>query len=161
MSPAAIPPEPDQRPHVNIYTDGACSPNPGTGGWGAVLMTGQARKELSGAEADSTNNRMELTAAIRALEALKKPCRVDLFTDSEYVKNAFTEGWLAKWELNGWKNATKKPVKNDDLWRELLELSQKHQITWHWVRGHASNPNNNRCDELAVAAREKLATRRS
>lgn len=146
------------RPHVHIYTDGACSPNPGIGGWGAILIsTSGKRKELSGAERQSTNNRMELTAAIRALEALTKPCRVDLYTDSEYVKNAFTAGWLAKWERNGWRNSAKDPVKNADLWRELLELSQKHQITWHWVRGHASNPNNNRCDELAVAAREQLA----
>lgn len=146
------------RPHVKIYTDGACDPNPGTGGWGAILISASGtKKELSGAQRDTTNNRMEITAAIRALEALKKPCIVDLYTDSEYLKNAFTQGWLAKWEVNGWRTSGKKPVKNEDLWREMLQLTSTHEVNWHWVRGHASNPLNNRCDELAVAAREKLA----
>ena len=154
---AALPGE-DLRPRVKIYTDGACSPNPGTGGWGAILVSaGGDKKELSGAESDSTNNRMEITAAIKALAALKKPCVVNLYTDSEYLKNAFTEGWLAKWQLNGWKTAARKPVKNDDLWREVLHLSTVHEVIWHWVRGHDSNPMNNRCDELAVSAREKHA----
>ena len=108
-----------EKPRVKVYTDGACSPNPGTGGWGAILVSdGGAKKELSGAEKDSTNNRMEITAAIKALEALKKPCIVDLYTDSEYLKNAFTEGWLVKWQRNGWKTSNKKAVKNEDLWRD-------------------------------------------
>lgn len=146
------------RPHVTIYTDGACDPNPGTGGWAAILVSpGGTQKQLVGAERNTTNNRMELTAVIRALEALKKPCIVDLYTDSQYVHHAFTQGWLANWQRNGWRTANRKPVLNDDLWRELLELTQKHEVIWHWVRGHAANPMNNRCDELAVAAREKLA----
>lgn len=152
----------DQRLHVQIYTDGACDPNPGTGGWAAILISPEsgAKKELVGAERETTNNRMELLAAIRALEALKQPCRVDLFTDSQYLRNAFNSGWLDNWQRNGWRTAQKKPVMNKDLWMELLELTQKHQVLWHWVRGHASNPLNNRCDELAVAAREKLARSR-
>ena len=116
-----------------------------------------ARKEISGAEAETTNNRMELTAAIRALETLKKPCVVELFTDSQYLRNAFTEGWLDKWQRNGWKSAGRKPVLNEDLWRRLLELGAVHEIHWHWVRGHADNEHNNRADQLAVAARESLA----
>jgi len=150
--------EQSSRPHVKIYTDGACDPNPGTGGWAAILISANgAKKEISGAERNTTNNRMELTAAIRALTALKKPCVVDLYTDSEYLKNAFTQGWLAKWQRNGWRTADRKPVKNDDLWQQLLHLTSVHEVKWHWVRGHASNPLNNRCDELAVLAREKLA----
>src|SRR5665647_2326033 len=131
------------RPHVKIYTDGACSPNPGTGGWWAILLSANgAKKELGGAEKDSTNNRMEITAAIKALEALKKPCIVDLYTDSEYLKNAFTEGWLDKWQRNGWKTSNRKAVKNEDLWREMLHLTNVHEVIWHWVRGHDSNPMN-------------------
>lgn len=118
------------------------------------------RKELSGAQRETTNNRMELTGAIEALKALKKPCNVKLYTDSEYVKNAFTAGWIENWQRNGWRTAGRKAVKNEDLWRELLALAQKHHVSWHWVRGHASNPNNNRCDELAVAARLRLAASR-
>ena len=146
-------------PQIRIYTDGACSPNPGTGGWGAILTSadGGTKKELSGSARETTNNRMEITAAIEALRALKKPCKVDLFTDSEYVKNAFTAGWLANWQRNGWRTASRKAVLNADLWRDLLELSQIHDVSWHWVRGHGSNPMNNRCDELAVAARMRLA----
>lgn len=149
------------KPHVTIFSDGACSPNPGLGGWGAVLLSEQfgARKEISGAEAETTNNRMELTAAIRALETLKRPCVVELFTDSQYVRNAFAEGWLDKWQRNGWKSAGRKPVLNEDLWRRLLELGAVHEIRWHWVRGHADNEHNNRADQLAVAARESLAAR--
>ena len=151
-------PDSPTKPRVHIYTDGACSPNPGTGGWGAILISADkgARKEFSGAQRDTTNNRMELTAAIEALKALKVPCQVELVTDSQYVMNGFTEGWLEKWQRNGWRTASKKPVVNVDLWRELLELTAKHETTWKWVRGHNANPMNNRCDELAVAARTKL-----
>jgi len=148
-------------PEVIIYCDGACSPNPGVGGWGAVLLTSAPkplRRELSGADPRSTNNRMELTAALRALEALKRPCRVTVFTDSTYVKNAFTEGWLDKWQRNGWKTKEKKPVLNDDLWKALLEICSRHQVDWQWVAGHSTNVENNRADALAVAAREALAT---
>jgi ribonuclease HI len=148
------------KPLVTIYCDGACSPNPGNGGWGAILLSERhrARREISGAEPGTTNNRMELTAAIRALEALKRPCSVDVFTDSQYVQSAFAEGWLAKWQQNGWKNAGRKAVSNEDLWRRLVVLSTNHEIRWHWVRGHAENKENNRADELAVAARERLAS---
>ena len=147
------------KPRVTIFCDGACSPNPGLGGWGAVLLSEKhgARKEISGAEAATTNNRMELTAAIRALESLKRPCVVELFTDSQYVRNAFAEGWLDKWQRNGWKSAGRKPVLNEDLWRRLIELGAVHEIRWNWVRGHADNEHNNRADQLAVAARESLA----
>ncbi len=129
------------------------------GGWGTVLISErhQARKEISGAEPSTTNNRMELTAAIKGLESLKQPCAVDVFTDSQYVRNAFAEGWLAKWQRNGWKSAGRKAVLNEDLWRRLIALSEVHDIKWHWVRGHADNEGNNRADQLAVAAREELA----
>ena len=144
---------------VIIYTDGACSPNPGIGGWGAVLISNQRnlRTELSGSEVDSTNNRMEMTAAIKALEALKKPCIVEIYTDSSYVKNAFEKNWLRNWQSNGWKSKGKKAVANKDLWLQLLELSQKHEVSWHWVKGHSGDAENNRCDELAVKARKDLA----
>ena len=144
---------------VRLYCDGACSPNPGNGGWGAVLISDchGARKELSGAEANTTNNRMELLAAIRGLEALKEPCQVELTTDSQYVHNAFTKGWLKKWKANGWRTVEKKPVQNEDLWRRLLELGEIHEVSWSWVRGHATDVENNRADALAVAARQKLA----
>ncbi len=152
-------PESSAPTRVAIYTDGACDPNPGTGGWAAILVAPgtTSRKEISGAQRNSTNNRMELTAAIEGLRALKKPCKVDLYTDSQYVHHAFVQGWLANWQRNGWRTAGRKPVLNDDLWRDLLELTQIHDVRWHWVRGHAANPMNNRCDELAVAARVKLA----
>lgn len=152
-----------EKPLVRIYTDGACSPNPGLGGWGAILISPdhpEKRKELSGAEADSTNNRMELTAAVMALKALTRPCRVELTTDSEYLQKGFTEGWLERWQRNGWKTSARKPVANADIWRELLALSRQHEISWHWVRGHEEDPLNNRCDELAVAARRQLARER-
>ena len=144
---------------VIIYTDGACSPNPGIGGWGAVLISNQLnlRTEISGSEVDSTNNRMEMTAAIKALEALKKPCIVEIYTDSSYVKNAFEKNWLRNWQSNGWKSKGKKAVANKDLWLQLLELSQKHEVSWHWVKGHSGDAENNRCDELAVKARKDLA----
>ena len=140
---------------VSIYTDGACSGNPGPGGWGAILRYGEIEKEIAGGEAMTTNNRMELTAAIRALAALKEPCAVDLYTDSQYLEKAINEGWLVSWKAKGW---TKKGgLKNAELWQELDALLQKHRVTLHWVKGHADNPYNNRCDALAVKEREKFA----
>ena len=139
---------------VSIYTDGACSGNPGPGGWGAILRYGAAEKEISGGEAMTTNNRMELTAAIRALEALKESCAVDLYTDSQYLEKAINEGWMKSWKAKGW---TKKGgLKNAELWQELDGLLHKHRVTLHWVKGHADNPYNNRCDALAVKEREKF-----
>lgn len=141
---------------VKIYTDGACSGNPGPGGWGVVLIYGKARKELSGGEPGTTNNRMELAAAIAGLSALKRPCEVDLYTDSQYLAKAFNEGWLAKWQNNGWRTSNKEPVSNQDLWQELLGLCEEHGINWRWVKGHAENAENNRCDELARAEIKKM-----
>ena len=141
---------------VTLYTDGACSGNPGPGGWGALLMYGDIKKELSGGEPDTTNNRMELTAAIEGLHALKYPCIVELYTDSAYLCNAFLNGWIWGWQKNNWKKADKKPVLNVDLWQELIDLSHKHTIHWHKVKGHADNEYNNRCDELARAAIDKV-----
>jgi ribonuclease HI len=152
-------PDSADKPTVLIYTDGACDPNPGTGGWAAILIhpdTG-VKTEITGGEKDSTNNRMELTAVIEALSRLKEPCIVTLVTDSEYVKNAFTQKWLVNWQKRGWKTADRKPVKNQDLWMKLVDLASQHHIEWKWVRGHAFDPHNNRCDELAVAARRKIA----
>lgn len=137
---------------VIIYTDGACSGNPGPGGWGCVLLYGEHRKEMSGGERETTNNRMELTAAIRALEALNTPCRVDLYSDSAYLVNAFEQDWLNNWVRRNWVKADKKPVENVDLWKRILELVSIHTVVFHKVKGHASNKENNRCDELAVAA---------
>jgi len=145
------------KPVVDIHCDGACSPNPGVGGWGAILSSNERKRELRGAELTTTNNRMELTAAIRALEALKLPCTVRLYTDSLYVMNAFKKGWLANWERNGWRTADKKPVSNVDLWQELHALTLQHEVQWNWVKGHSTNEGNNRADELAVLAREELA----
>lgn len=139
------------RPTVVIYTDGACSGNPGPGGWGAVLMSGAHRKEISGGEADTTNNRMELMAAIRALEALKRPSVVQLFTDSGYLRNGITS-WIRGWKRNGWRTAERKPVKNADLWQRLEQAGARHAIDWQWVRGHAGDRENERADELACAA---------
>ena len=136
---------------VAIYTDGACSGNPGPGGWGAVLLYGEHRREISGASADTTNNRMELTAAIRALEALKRPSDVALYTDSTYVKDGITR-WLPGWKAKGWRTASKSPVKNRDLWEALDALVQRHDVSWHWVRGHAGNAENERADTLAREA---------
>lgn len=137
---------------VTLYTDGACSGNPGPGGWGAVLLYGDHRKELSGGERETTNNRMELTAVIEGLRALKVPCCVEIYSDSAYTVNAFTEGWVRGWVKSGWKKADNKPVQNADLWQELLALTQVHSVTFHKVKGHADNALNNRCDELARAA---------
>jgi ribonuclease HI len=133
---------------VEIYTDGACSGNPGPGGWGAVLRYKGQEKELYGGEAATTNNRMELKAVIRALEALKRPSRVRLYTDSLYVQKGISQ-WIHSWKRKGWKTADKKPVKNEDLWRELDALAARHQVEWHWVKGHAGHPENERADALA------------
>ncbi|PTL79495.1 ribonuclease HI [Vitiosangium sp. GDMCC 1.1324] len=149
-------------PLVHIYCDGACSPNPGIGGWGSILISpahGNARRELSGAEPETTNNRMELTAALMALRALKAPCQVQLFTDSQYVRNAFEEKWLDKWQRTGWKTSSRQPVQNSDLWQALLEQARVHRVTWNWVRGHSGHEENERADALAVAARLELAAR--
>ena len=137
---------------VTLYTDGACSGNPGPGGWGAILMCGAKKKEISGGEVSTTNNRMELTAVIEGLKQLKYPCAVEVYSDSAYTVNAFQEGWVSGWEKGGWRKADKKPVLNADLWQELLALVRTHQVTFHKVKGHADNPLNNRCDELARAA---------
>jgi ribonuclease HI len=144
--------------HVDIFTDGACSGNPGPGGWGAILRYGDIDKELSGGEADTTNNRMELTAAIKALDALKQRCSVDLYTDSSYVKDGIG-GWIEGWKRNGWKTASRKPVKNADLWQALEQARDRHDVTWHWVKGHAGHPENERADELARIAMEPYKRR--
>lgn len=135
---------------VTIYTDGACSGNPGVGGWGAILFYKDQMREMSGFEENTTNNKMELTAAIKALERLKEPCEVELYSDSAYLVNAFLEGWLTKWQMNGFKSSNKKPVQNVDLWQKLIELNNIHKITWIKVKGHADNVYNNRCDALAT-----------
>ena len=140
---------------VKIYTDGACSGNPGPGGWGAILMYGKREKELSGGELSTTNNRMELISVITALEALKEPCEVMLYTDSQYVANAINLGWLESWKLKGWKRKGGE-VKNPDLWIKLVPLLEKHKVTFEWVKGHADNEYNNRCDELAVLESKKF-----
>ena len=142
---------------VTIYADGACSGNPGPGGWGAILEWNGMEKELSGGAADTTNNRMELSGVIFALSALKEPCAVDLYTDSKYVFDAVDKGWVYTWRKNGWRKADKKPALNVDLWERLLPLLGKHSVTWHWVKGHAENEKNNRCDALAVAQSRKFA----
>ncbi len=133
---------------VIIFTDGACSGNPGPGGWGAILTAQGREREICGGEPHTTNNRMEMMAAIRALEALKRPCRVELHTDSQYLRQGITE-WLAGWKARGWKTADKKPVKNEDLWRELDLARQRHEVSWRWVKGHAGHPMNERADALA------------
>ncbi len=142
---------------VDIYTDGACSGNPGPGGWGAILMYGDHRKELSGGEKQTTNNRMELLAVISALKALKKPCKVNLYSDSAYVVNAFNQDWIRGWQNNGWRNSAKVPVANIDLWQELLTLTSTHDVKFIKVKGHADNKFNNRCDELAVEQSRKFS----
>ena len=144
-----------QRKHVEIFTDGACSGNPGPGGWGAVLRYKGNTRELSGGERETTNNRMELTAVIEALSALKEPCDVTLTSDSKYVIDALEKGWAKGWRARGWVKGDKKPALNPDLWQQLLELCEYHTVNLHWVKGHASNPYNNRCDELAVAESRK------
>jgi ribonuclease HI len=140
------------RKHVTVYTDGACSGNPGPGGWAALLVYGGHEREIQGGAEHTTNNRMELTAAIEALRALKEPCKVVLHTDSAYLQRAFTEHWLDRWKHNGWRTASKKPVENRDLWEELLQLTAVHEVDWVKVRGHADDDLNNRVDRLAVAA---------
>lgn len=135
---------------VTIYTDGACSGNPGAGGWGAILMYGDTKKEISGYNENTTNNVMELTACVQALSMLKESCEVDLYSDSAYVINAFNEGWLTNWKINGFRNAKKKPVANAELWQALDDMCTKHRINWHKVKGHADNEFNNRCDALAT-----------
>lgn len=142
---------------VTIYTDGACSGNPGPGGWGALLIYGNVEKELSGAELETTNNRMELLAAIRAIEAIKRSSKIDLYTDSNYLRQGITE-WVHGWKRNGWKTADKKPVKNVDLWEQLHALVDTHDITWHWVRGHSGDVNNDRVDALARQAIKNLTS---
>ena len=134
--------------HVDIFTDGACSGNPGPGGWGAILRYGEIEKELSGGEAETTNNRMELMAAISALQALKSPCEVDLYTDSAYVKDGISK-WIHGWKRNGWKTASKKPVKNAELWQRLDAARARHDVRWEWIKGHAGHPENERADQLA------------
>ena len=139
---------------VTIYTDGACSGNPGPGGWGAILKEGEAERELSGGEEETTNNRMELTAVIESLNALKRPCEVELYTDSQYVANAINLGWLENWKKRGWKRKDGKLL-NPELWQKLDSLLETHKVTFHWVKGHADNEYNNRCDALAVKERDK------
>ena len=141
---------------VIIYTDGACSGNPGPGGWGSILMMGENRKEISGGKKDTTNNVMELTAVIEALKLLKRPCKVDLYSDSAYVVNAFLQNWILGWIKNGWKNSSKEEVKNKELWQELFSLTKIHDVTFHKVKGHADNEYNNRCDEPARNAIKNL-----
>lgn len=141
---------------VTIYTDGACSVNPGVGGWGAILMYGEHQKEMSGSEKETTNNRMELTAVIEALRKLKQPCEVEVFTDSSYVCNTFKNGWIWNWIHNGWKTANKHPVENQDLWKDLLDQTKIHKVNWNKVKGHADNEFNNRCDKLARTAVAEL-----
>jgi ribonuclease HI len=140
---------------VTIYTDGACSGNPGPGGWAAILQYGAHEKEISGGDPMTTNNRMELLGVISALERLREPCRVQVYSDSKYVIDAITKGWAARWKARGWMRTAKEPAKNPELWERLLGLLNKHDVTFHWVKGHAENPYNNRCDELAVAEWKK------
>lgn len=142
---------------VDIFTDGACSGNPGPGGWGAILRYKGTDKEISGGEKQTTNNRMELTAVIEALKLLKEPCEVTLWTDSKYVADGLGKGWATGWKKNGWKKADKKPALNPDLWDELLSLNDRHTITIQWIKGHASHPENEKCDRMAVAESQKFS----
>lgn len=146
----------DKHKHVVIYTDGACSGNPGPGGFGIILQYGEHRKEISQGFPNTTNNRMELLGVITALESLKIPCIVDLYSDSKYVIDAVQKGWAVKWRSKNWMRTPKEPAKNPDLWERLLDLLDIHDVTFHWVKGHAQNENNNRCDQLAVEAWKKL-----
>ncbi|MEE0857960.1 MAG: ribonuclease HI [Acutalibacteraceae bacterium] len=143
--------------NVEIFTDGACSGNPGPGGWGAILRYNKFEKEISGGEAKTTNNRMEITAVMEALAMLKEPCNVTLYSDSQYVCNALTKGWAKKWRANNWMRNNKEPALNPDLWEKLLDLYEKHNVTVVWVKGHAGHPENERCDRLAVAQVKKYA----
>jgi ribonuclease HI len=142
---------------VELITDGACLGNPGPGGWAAILRYGERRKELYGSEPLTTNNRMELRAAVEGLRALKEPCRVTVTTDSQYLKNGITS-WIERWKRNGWRTAARKPVANQDLWRELDELTRRHRVRWQWTRGHAAHADNNRCDELATLAARQVTS---
>jgi ribonuclease HI len=148
-------PLPSDAPRIEAFTDGACRGNPGPGGWGALLVSGEHRKELRGAEARTTNNRMELMAAIQALEALHKPSEVRLTTDSNYLRQGITQ-WIARWERNGWRTADRKPVKNEDLWRRLREAESRHHVHWLWVKGHSGHPGNERADQLANEAIDEM-----
>ena len=141
---------------ISIYTDGACSGNPGKGGWGALLIFGENKKEVSGGEKETTNNRMELTAPIEALKLVKRPCKIKLYSDSAYLVNAFVNGWIYNWQKNGWKTADKKDVKNRDLWEQIYKFTQIHEIEWIKVKGHSDNEYNNLCDKLAVAAIKQI-----
>ena len=147
---------PSRVTQVEIFTDGACKGNPGPGGWAAIIRSGAREKPVSGGEPLTTNNRMELLAAIRGLEALKRPCSVDLYTDSTYVRDGITK-WIHGWKRNGWKTADRKPVKNADLWQELVDAAAPHKVEWHWVRGHAGHPENERADQLACDEAERFA----
>ena len=140
---------------VTIYTDGACSGNPGNGGWGAVLFYKNIKREISGYEENTTNNKMELTAAIKAIDQLKEPCEIELYSDSAYLINAFNQDWITSWQMNGFRNASKKPVQNIEMWQQLIEFNNTHKITWIKVKGHADNEYNNRCDQLATGEIEK------
>ncbi len=142
---------------ITIYTDGACSGNPGPGGWGAILEYNGIEKEISGGEANTTNNRMELSGVIAALSALREPCEVSLFTDSKYIVDGINQGWAKKWRAQGWMRNKKEKALNPDLWQTLLDLLEVHSVTFNWVKGHATNPKNNRCDELAVAQSKKYS----
>ena len=141
---------------VTVYTDGACNGNPGPGGWASILEYGEVSRELSGGEANTTNNRMELTAVIAALRALNQSCEVDLYSDSKYVIDALEKGWVYQWKRNGWRKKDRKPALNPDLWEQLLEQLARHTVRLHWVKGHADNPKNNRCDQLAVSESRKF-----
>ena len=145
---------------VELYTDGSCSGNPGPGGWGAILIYQGLEKELSGGATATTNNRMELTGAIQGLAALKEPCQVELYTDSQYIASAINQHWLENWKKRGWRKADKSPVLNQELWQQLDEQLSRHQVTFHWVKGHADNAYNNRCDALAVAQTQKYRSLR-
>ncbi|MGM0562713.1 MAG: ribonuclease HI [Pseudomonadota bacterium] len=140
---------------VTLYTDGACKGNPGPGGWGVLMQSGERQREIFGGEANTTNNRMELMAAIEGLNALKKPCRVAIYTDSNYVRQGMTQ-WLAQWKRNGWRTAAKKAVKNADLWQQLDQACERHRVEWHWVKGHSGHPGNERADELANCGVESI-----
>lgn len=142
---------------VEMFTDGACSGNPGPGGWGTILRYKGVEKELSGGERETTNNRMEMTAVISGLKALTEPCEVDIYTDSKYVCDSVIKGWVYSWKKNNWRKADKKPALNIDLWEELLVLLEKHNVTFHWLKGHSGHPENERCDALAVAETQKHA----
>ena len=147
--------------HIQIFTDGACSGNPGPGGWGAILRYKAHEKELSGGEAETTNNRMELMALIAALEQLKEPCEIDLCSDSQYVINGLQKGWAKGWRARGWKKADKSPALNSDLWARLLDLSEAHTIDYNWIKGHAGHPENERCDRLAVEQSKRFGGRQA